>query len=154
MKIRYFNYQDDLDPMHGAVITASEQLAALLGDAKRKPPFTAKLKGDNGFEILAGIGEEFCCAQYSCSDGNPPYLMAMSAHPLLKRGLPEFLTGGTLSPTPARYVICFDELKAILIHFLETGERSNAFSWEDFDPEAVREAADGHLQWPMPGKSH
>jgi hypothetical protein len=46
-----------------------------------------------------------------------------------------------------------EELQEILNHFLETGEPSKAFSWEDFDPEAVREAAGGHLQWQMPGKS-
>lgn len=153
MKIQYFNHQDHLDPMHGIVIAGAMQLSKLLDNAKRKPPFIAKLKGDNGFEILTGISEGFCWAQYSSSDGYPPYLMAMSPQPPLKRGFPEFLTADTPTPIPARYVICFDELKAILIHFVEAGERSDAFSWEDFDPEAVREAAGGHLRWQMPGKS-
>src|ERR1700739_1005243 len=75
MRIQYFNHQDELDPMHGIGIDATAQLAALLDDAKRKSPFIAKLKGGNGFEILTGIGAKFCCAQYSSSDGNPPYLM-------------------------------------------------------------------------------
>lgn len=80
MKIQYFNHQDKLDPMHGAVITASAQLAALLDDATRKPPFIAKLKGDNGFEMLVGIGKEFGWAQYSGSDGYPPYLSWQCRH--------------------------------------------------------------------------
>ncbi len=138
MRIQYFNHQDKLDPMHGAVVAASEQLAELLDETKRKPPFIAKLKGDNGFEILTGIGEQFCCAQYSSSDGNPPYLMAMSAQPPLQRGCVEFLTADTPTPTPARYIIHFDELKAILFYFLQTGEPSNLVSWEDFDPAALR----------------
>jgi hypothetical protein len=146
MRIQYFNHQDELDPMHGTVITATAQLAKLLDDAKRQPPFIAKLKGDNGFEILTGIGEKFCCAQYSSSDGNPPYLMAMSAQPPLKRGCVDFLTADTPTPFPARYIIHFDELKAILFHFLQTGERSNLVSWEDFDPVALREGLREHLQ--------
>jgi hypothetical protein len=146
MRIRYFNHQDHLDPMHGVVITANAQLAALLDDAKRKPPFIAMLKGDNGFEILIGISQKFCCAQYGSSDGKPPYLMAMSAQPPLERGCAEFLTADTPTPSPARYIIHFDELKAILFYFLETGERSNLVSWEDFDPEALREGLGDHLQ--------
>jgi hypothetical protein len=100
-----------------------------------------------------GISEKFGCAQYSSLNGDPPYLMAMSPEPPLKRGFVEFLLGGTPTPSPARYVIRFDELKEILNHFLETGKPSDAFSWQDFTPEAVREAAGGHLQWQMPGKS-
>lgn len=146
MKIKYFNHQDHLDPMHGVVITGNAQLAELLDDAKRKPPFIAKLKGDNGFEILTGIGEKFCCAQHSCSDGNPPYLMAMSTQPPLKRGCVEFLTADTPTPFPARYVILFDQLKEILFYFLRTGERSDLVSWEDFDPAALREGLRDHSQ--------
>ena len=38
--------------------------------------------------------------------------------------------GGTATPIPARYILSFDELKKVVIYFLETGERINAVSWE------------------------
>lgn len=153
MEVRYFNQQDKSDPMHGAVIMDRAQLNELFDMAKSRPPFIAAFKADNGFEISTGISEKFGCAQYSSLSGDPPYLAAMSPQPPLKRGFVEFLLGGTLTPWPARYIVRFDELKEILNHFLKTGKPSNAFSWEDFDPEAVREAAGGHLKWQMPGKS-
>lgn len=146
MKVRYFNCQDKHDPMHGAIIAGSAQLAKLLEDVRRKPPFIAELEADNGFEVSIGISEKYGWVQYSKSDGNPPYLSAISARRPLKRGFVEFLDANTATPIPARYVISFDELKDISIHFLETGEPSNAFSWEDFDPEAIREAMNDNVQ--------
>jgi hypothetical protein len=153
IKVRYFNQQDKSDPMHGAAIMGGAQLDELLDVAKSRPPFIAAFEADNGSEISVGISEKFGSVQYSSLNGDPPYLMAMSPEPPLKCGFVEFLLGGTPAPSPARYVIRFDELQQILNHFLKTGKPSGAFSWEDFDPEGVREAAGGHLQWQMPGKS-
>ena len=36
----------------------------------------------------------------------------------------------TLTPIPGRYVLNFEEMKQIAVHFLETGDRSGAFAWE------------------------
>jgi hypothetical protein len=138
MKVRYFNQQDKSDPMHGVAIMDRAQLNELLDIAKSRPPFIAAFEADNGFEISMGISEKFCCVQYSSLNGDPPYLMAMSPQPPLKRGFVEFLLGGTPTPSPARYIIRFDELTEILSHFLKTGEPSDAFSWEDFDPRPQR----------------
>jgi hypothetical protein len=143
MKVRYLNHQDKLDPMHGAVITESAQLTELLDNARREPPFIAELEGDNGFEILFGIGEKFGWAQYSRSDGSPPYLMAVSQEPPLKRGYLEFLTANTPTPIAARYIIRFDELKKVALDFLKTGDKSNGVSWQTLNPRATKEDAEG-----------
>jgi hypothetical protein len=140
MKVRYFNCQDNLDPLHGTVIAESAELEKMLEDAKRKPPFIAELHADNGFEVSIGICENYGWFQYSNLDGNPPYLNAMSPQRPLKRGFVEFLDANTPTPIPARYIISFDELKSISIHFFRTGRPSSVVSWEDFDPEAIREA--------------
>jgi hypothetical protein len=34
------------------------------------------------------------------------------------------------TPIPARHILSFEERKQIVLHFLATGERSNAVSWE------------------------
>jgi hypothetical protein len=57
--------------------------------------------------------------------------MAVSQTPPMKNGDVEFLTANTLTPIPARYILSFDEFKQIALHFLETGERSDAVKWEE-----------------------
>ncbi len=88
---------------------------------------------------MAGIGGNVGCVQYSRSDGLPPYLMAVSSHPAMKRGCVEFLTANTPTPIAARYIISFDEVKAIVIDFLKAGERSDVVLWQVLSPTAVRE---------------
>ena len=65
------------------------------------------------------------------SDGDLPYLMAVSHNPPMRSGDAEFLTANTPTPVPARYILSVEELKEIALHFLETGERSDAFAWEN-----------------------
>ena len=128
MHVLYANQQDDLDPMNGTVIDGVK-LAELLDGRRKKPPFLARLSGENGFELMIGIGGNVGCAQYSRSDGELPYLMAESANSPIKSGGVEFLTANTATPIPARQILRFGELKEIALHFLETGERSNAVCW-------------------------
>ena len=130
MKVRYLNYQNELDPMNGAIITENAKLAKLLVDRRNEHPFLAELSGDNGFHIEFGIGGDVGCVQYSSVDGKGPYLMAVSPRPRRKSGHVEFLTANTPTPVPARNILSFDELRQIALYFLETGQRSNAFSWE------------------------
>lgn len=139
MRVHYDNEQDDLDPMNRTVIGSSAQLLELLASRKNNAPFFVRLFGDNGFEIMIGVGGNVGCAQYSRSDGSPPCLMAVSSRPAMKRGCVEFLTANTPTPIAARYIIGFDEVKAIAIDFLKAGERSNVVSWQILNPKAVRE---------------
>ena len=138
MKVKYFNYQDQLDPMDGAVIADNAQLDQLLDRARHGPPYVAKFAADNGCAIEIGIGKELGCAQYCC-DGNPPYLMAVSPDPPMRRGYFEFLMADTPTPIAARYIIRFEELKKVALHFLQTGEQSDAVSWQPLDPRALTE---------------
>lgn len=138
MKVRYLNYQDKCDPMHDSVLVGDTELAELLNKSRYSSPFIAALLADNGFEITTGIGRDFCCAQY-CHDGDPPYLMAVSPEPPMKRGYFEFLAANTSTPIAARYIISFDELKQVLLHFLHTGERSELVSWQSLNPRALKE---------------
>jgi hypothetical protein len=130
MKVQYANQQDDSDPMNGTVIAESGKLEELLNWRRNKPPFFIRLSGANGYEIMVGIGGEVGCVQYSRSDGEPPYLVAVPPRPHMTSGDVEFLTGNTLTPVPARNIVSFEELKQIAIYFLQTGERSDVVSWE------------------------
>jgi Immunity protein Imm1 len=130
MRVQYHNHQDELDPMSGAVIFDGVRLVELLEGIRKKRPFVAALRGDNGFELMFGIGSGVGCVEHKRIDGNLPYLMAMPAQTRVKSGYVEFLMNNTPTPISSRYILNFDEVKQIALHFLETGERSDAFSWE------------------------
>jgi hypothetical protein len=142
MIVRYFNNQNELDPMSGKAITENTVLANLLDSRRQDQPFLADLCGDNSFQIMIGIGGNASCVQYSRMDNKPPYLMAVSTQPPMKRGYVEFLVNNTLTAIAARYIISFNEMKKIALHFLETGERSNGVSWQSLDPRAIIEDAE------------
>jgi hypothetical protein len=139
MIIRYLSHQDKFDPMNGRPIERREQLSELLDLRRNKRPFVAEISGDNGFQLTFGIGSNLCCVQHSYANGSQPYLMAVSPHPTMKEGCAEFLSANTPTPIAARYIISFDELKEIAQYFLQTGDRSNAVSWQVLDPRAVEE---------------
>jgi Immunity protein Imm1 len=142
MKVQYANQQNKLDPMNGAVIEESVKLAELLNSKRNEPPFLGELSGDNGYHIEFGIGGDIGCVQFSSMDGDPPYLMAVSTNPPMKCGYVEFLISNTPTPFAARYIISFDELKEIALHFMKTGERSNRVLWQELNPRAVKEDAE------------
>jgi len=146
MKVKYINQQDKSDPMNGTVITRADKLAELLEGRQNRTPFIADLIGDNGFELMIGIGGNFGCAQYSGTDGAPPYLMAVSPQRRMKTGYVEFLVSNTPTPFAARYILSFDEVKTISLHFLETGDKSDVVSWHEFDPGAMREDVRGYRE--------
>lgn len=131
MIVQYRNNQDKSDPQHNAFFTEGRNLAEILDNARGRAPFIAELRGDNGFELVIGIGGDFGCAEHTAINGDLPYLMAMSPHPPLTTGEVEFLTANTPTPIAARYILNFLELKEIALHFLATGERSGSVSWEE-----------------------
>lgn len=134
MNVSYQNEQDHFDSMNGAVFSDGVKLGQLLDVRRRQPPFAASLSGDNGFELMVAVGGKVGSVQYSRSNGDPPYLLAMSPNPPMKSGGVEFFVDNTPSPFTARHIVRFAELREIAVHFLETGENSSNVSWEEFSP--------------------
>jgi len=60
----------------------------------------------------------------------------------MQKGCVEFFAAGTPTPFAARYIISFDELEEIALHFLQTGERSAAVGWQVLNPRAAKEDAE------------
>src|ERR1700683_1098600 len=130
MIIYFRNYQDERDPNHRRAISSEDELISLLDRARSEAPFIAEFCGAGDFHIEIGIGGDFGCVQYSRVDGTPPYLMAVSQRPAMKRGYIEFQCGGTPTPIPARNILRFDELREVVLHFMRTGERSNMAAFQ------------------------
>lgn len=129
MSVRYMNEQDERDPMNRTIIAGSERLSELLDERRSNVPFIAELLGDNGFQLMIGIGSAVSFAQYCRANGELPYLAAVPPQPRVKSRYVGFLMNNTLTPIPGRFILTFDEMKQIALHFLETGERSEVFSW-------------------------
>jgi hypothetical protein len=137
MKLTFFDMQDQSNLTNGAEISDTKSLSNFLDELKVRQPFFA----ENGFELTVGIGGEFGCVQHSRSDGAPPYLMALGIPSNarncfaevsnLHERFYEFLAGGTNTEVPMRYILPFNDVKAIVLHFHETGQRSLAFSWKE-----------------------
>jgi len=129
MIVRFFDLEDDANPLNGSVVADEESLARLLDDLRSREPFVAELRSDNGYVLSMGIGYRVGYVQYSSADGEPPYLEAIAAAPTHLKRMPTFLCGGTPSPVPRRAVLPFEEAQKIAMYFLRTGQRSPAVSW-------------------------
>ena len=131
MILRFFDMQDQTNPFNGLVICNNETLAAVLESFRNRKPFFAELLGENGDNLLIGIGGTLGCVQHSRDDGNPPYLMAVATPMNRNAGDIEFLAGDTDTPIRARHILPFEQVKQIAIHFRETGAPSRGVSWEE-----------------------
>jgi len=145
MIIYFHNQQDRHDANNGRAISSADELATFLDEMRGANPFIVEFSGSGDFHIDIGIGGNFGWVQFSRMDDNPPYLMAVSHCPPMKRGYIEFQCGGTPTPVAARYIISFDELKEVVLYFLRTGERSESVSWQKLNPRACKEDAERPL---------
>ncbi len=130
MNVRYVNQQDEHDPMNHATLADSERLAELLDKRRKNAPFIGTLSADNGFQLMIGIGSGVSFAQYSRTNRELPYLVAIPTQSRVKSRYVDFLMNNTPTPIPGRYIVTFDEMEQIALYFLETGERCTVFSWK------------------------
>jgi hypothetical protein len=130
IEVRYINHLNKFDPLNGTRIVRHDQLAGWLDGRRKDAPFIVELSANNGFQLALGVGTGVGFAQFRRFDGNRPYFMALPAARRVKRGSIDFLMDMMLAPIPARYILNFDELKRVALHFLATGERSDAIGWE------------------------
>jgi len=131
MNVIFSDMQDDSNPLDGVTIYSGGELVGLLNQVRNREPFVCELVGDNGYKLKMGIGPHVGCVQYSPSDGNTPYLMAVASDNHSEPEYVEFLTGDTLTPIARRYCLPFEMLREVAVYFVETGERSPAVAWEE-----------------------
>jgi len=130
MKITFFDRQNASNPLNTTVITTTTELLDILDGLKGRSAFFCELVGENGFNLLLGVGGDISCVQYSPSDGGTPYLVATSGKSAEANDYAEFLINDTRTPVQSRYCLPFETVKEIAAHFLETGERTHGVIWE------------------------
>lgn len=131
MTTRFFDRQESSNPRHDKAIEDSDSLATAINELRERPASFCELESQNGFKLLLGIGRERGCAQYSATDGSPPYLMALDENGTDADDYMEFLIGNTDTPVRMRYCLPIDQIKEIAQEFVTTGERSPEFQWEE-----------------------
>jgi hypothetical protein len=135
MKVEFFDRQDKKNPMNGLEIVERAALERILGSLRSRSPFFFELVGENGYTLLVGLAKSIGCAQFSRTDGEPPYLMATLSN--LKAGNEregqdvEFLIGNTPTPVRARYCLPLDVIMQVATRFQQSGARSPDVYWEE-----------------------
>jgi hypothetical protein len=133
MMITFFDADDEASELNGTIIRDDEQLTRIFEVLQSRPPFICKLFGENGFHLDIGIGPNGC-VQYSRSDGEPPYLMAIAPGKEQEQEREgdetEFALGGTATPVSNRFCMPISLVREIARYFLRTGLAHPAFSWD------------------------
>jgi hypothetical protein len=109
----------------------SAEVLEVLEGLRNRNPFFFELVGENGYNLVIGLGGDIACAQYSCGDGKTPYLMALANGAGDTTERKEFLTCNTPTPVSKRYCVPLEVLKQIVVHFMETGGRDLVVQWEE-----------------------
>jgi hypothetical protein len=130
MRIQFFDRQDSKNPANGETIEQADHLVDTLRRFTNRKPFLCELVGENGYNLLIGIGR-LGCAQYSPGNGKPPYLVAVAPDPDPELEEVEFLTGDTPTPIPGRHILPFSLVEEIAACFQRTGEPSKSIAWEE-----------------------
>ena len=133
MMLTFFDIHDKSNPQNGVVIRARDDLLNMLDSLRDREPFFAELIGENGYKLTIGIGN-MGCVQYSRSDDELPYLMAVepaTAKLASDQEFEEFLAGNEPTEVPTHYLVPFERVKEIAAYFQRTGERNPEVSWEE-----------------------
>jgi hypothetical protein len=142
--------EEDDNPLNGSQLSTGEEVLKLLESLKVREPFICEFVAENGYQLTMGIGGAWAYAEFSRSDGEPPYFEAVSpSRPKEIPGSygrhyqaaiqadrqsgtvsPEFMCGGTPTPIPTRYILPYARAREIAIYFVETGQRDPDIHWE------------------------
>jgi hypothetical protein len=129
-RVTFHDLQQVDNPMNGTGLESAAALAELFRSLNNRKPFLFELRGDNGFTLTVGFGD--CgCVQYNSSNGSPPYLVAVAKDVGDASQFVEFLAGNTLTPIPRRFCLPIGQIEKIAVHFLASGGRSRAVTWEE-----------------------
>lgn len=109
----------------------SADVLKVLEDLRNRDPFFCELICENGYNLLIGLGGKIGCAQYGNGDGRAPYMMAVTNGAPHTTAYTEFLTGNTPTPVAGRYCLPFEEVRQIVVYFLEAGRRNPAVWCEE-----------------------
>ena len=128
MTVKFFDLEDKSNPFNGLVLNDPDRLAALLDILRIREPFIARLANEHDCCLDIGIGGDVGSVVYVVPDR--PCLVAVAPPANRREEAAEFMLGGQPSYVPAKFILPFEKVKEIAIHFQQTGALSPAFRWE------------------------
>jgi hypothetical protein len=111
-------------------IRSIDELRAVLGRLRERPPGIVELASPAGTILQLGIGGQWACAQLLRGDGAPPYLCA-KARTLRAPCDIEFELGGTPTPVAPAQCISFEDAMNIAEYFFKTGAKYPNIEWAE-----------------------
>jgi hypothetical protein len=130
MNMEFFDRQDSKNPNNGTVVRDEKEIVHILDSLQEREPFFCELVGQNGYNLLVGIGT-VGCVQYSHNDGRPPHLMATAPNASPTNDSMRFLIGNTTTPISTRYGLPLSVVRDVVLFFQKTGGRSLVVCWEE-----------------------
>jgi Immunity protein Imm1 len=121
---------EEKNPYHQAQLDV-DTLNEVFEFSKHLDPYVCEFIHSNGYRLTVGLGSELGCAQFSSTDGQPPYLLALSDPSLSDEECEEFLLGGTATEISKRHCLDINSLKKIIYSFCQTGEKPTDIVWEE-----------------------
>lgn len=131
MSIIFKDLQEPGNPLNGTQIDSAQEFRGILRRLAKRTPFLFELRSDKGYRLTIGYAGQEGCAQYSASDGSPPYLMATSSQSLGEPDFVQFLAGDTPTPIPGRFCLPINVIEHVAKDFIEGAKRSEAVGWEE-----------------------
>jgi hypothetical protein len=131
MVAQFFDRQDSANCLNGVMIPDHQSLEEALSPLRKREPSFCELLGNNGFNLLIGVGHDVGCIQHSPADVSLPYLMAVAKESANDDGYVEFLASDTPTPIPLRFCLPLHTILSIASEFVKTGKRSGLVQWEE-----------------------
>jgi hypothetical protein len=148
MRVRFLDMEDNTNPLNGTWIDDADTLKAILEGLRHREAFGLQLDAENGTMLDVCLAKSFGsvqltttdnvyllavkpgCAPFQNRDNVSPHTRAFVADEKSNLKSPEFLVGGTPTPIPTRYILPYELVKKIAVHFLETADRHPDVRWE------------------------
>jgi hypothetical protein len=122
--------RDKPNPLNGTQIRNGEEWSRLFDKLEKAEAFVCEFEGENGYKLGVGLAPKLGCAQYSRTDGEPPYMVAVATEITSEDGCIDFMYGNELTEVPNRECLPLETIKEIVAYFIETGLRSPNVAWE------------------------
>lgn len=129
MNAKFNDHQDPASSANDHYVN-SDDAVRLLRSLQARKPFFCSLDTTAG-TLLVGVGAEAGCVQFTPTSGGPPYLMATVDGGDMRGEYVEFLSAGTPSPIPTRYILPWRLVEEIVVHFIDHGVIPSRITWEE-----------------------
>ncbi|HCE46748.1 MAG TPA: hypothetical protein DET40_24640 [Lentisphaeria bacterium] len=131
MNVKFNDLQDLKNIANGTVVSSPSAMNKLFQSWNDRVPFLFELRCSNGFMLTIGFAKDCGSVQYSPTNGEPPYLIAVGEDVDDKSDFCEFLAGNTPTPISRRYCIPIVQVLQIVGTFLKSGDRDGSVAWEE-----------------------